>query len=85
MFKLKENIFITRMKYFSYSHVNDTSTPITPSLVAKTFLLENGRGGKALGKRFNLDSVLNFFSFFPINFIMLFKQSSENYVLQHTD
>jgi len=45
------------MKYFSYSHVNDTSTTITPNLVARTFLLENGRGGKALGKRLNPDSV----------------------------
>ena len=57
MFKLKENVFTTRMKYFSYSHVNDTSTPITPGLVVRTFLLENGRGGKALGKNFNPDSV----------------------------
>ena len=57
MFKFKKNIFITRMKYFLYSHVNDTSTTITLSVVARTFLLENGRGGKALGKRLNPDFV----------------------------
>ena len=45
--------------------------------VPRTFLLESGRGGKAQGTRLNPDC-RKFFLFFP--FIMLFKQSPENYL-----
>ena len=35
----------------------NNSATITPSLVPRIFLFENGKGGKSLGKKLNPDSV----------------------------
>ena len=44
-----------------FIHVNDTSTAITPSLVPRTFFLENGRGGKPWGRGWILTPCRKFF------------------------